>query len=93
VLKARAGWAPSVSSSSVQLAGALDVVGGVDHDLACEEERVVGGRVEVGQRAALLDEGCVRGDEAEAEDVVGGVAGLVAGSDHGSATSAPPSGL
>ena len=46
---------------------------------ADEEDRVVGGRVEVGQRPALLDQGRVlgRGDEAEAEDVVCRVAGLV----------------
>ena len=47
---------------------------------ADQEDRVVGGRVELGERLALLDQGRVRrrGDEAEAEDVVGGVAGLVA---------------
>ena len=46
-----------------------------------EEHRVVGVRVEFGQWPALLDEGYVlwRGDEAEAEEVVRRVAGLVAG--------------
>ncbi len=76
------GYLPCLVEAPNELVHARLVDEGDHRPLAADEEDpVVGGRVEVGQRPALLDEGRVlgRGDKAEAEDVLGRKARLVAG--------------